>query len=114
MEIKDFQNVRVGSGWPAAFDIKPIGYHESYGVMAVANTYRLSNFKNSHLIQLRIKKKTNEVALFAFSCDDMALHEGWEDSELVYTSHNEPMAGPTAKGGSAKRVVENFEQQEPT
>ena len=34
--------------------------------------------------------------------------------EVTPVGHNEPMAGPTAKGGSAKRVVENFEQQEPT
>ena len=86
MTIKDFKSIRVGSGWPALLDIKSTGMHESYGVMAIAYPCRTNEPKDTHVVQFRVNRKTNEVALITFLFDDMALPDGWEDSELIYDS----------------------------
>jgi hypothetical protein len=87
MTIKDFKAFRAGSGWPAVLDIKETGTHESCGVMAVAYTHRTEQ-KDTHVVQFRVNRKTNEVALIALLFDDMPLPAGWEDSELIYSSES--------------------------
>ena len=78
MEIRDFDRIRVGSGFPASFDIKPIRDHESYGVFA-----NISVVKEGHRIELR-RNSWGEIALFNFKYDDLTLPKEWEDSEILW------------------------------
>ena len=79
MQIKDFENIRAGSGWPHCIDIQRISGHESYGVAAIAHTY---GAKYARKIQLR--KTDTAVALFHFMADDQAVPQGWESSVVVW------------------------------
>lgn len=78
MEIRDFGNVRIGSGFPASFDIQPIQGHESYGIFANIPTVR-----EGQRIELR-KNSWGEIALFNFKYDDLSLPKSWENSELLW------------------------------
>jgi hypothetical protein len=80
MEIRDFDNVRVGSGFPASFDIRKIQYHESYGVYATAFVSK------DQRIELRKNKNGDEIALFNFKNNDLDLPCGWEDSEVLWAN----------------------------
>lgn len=85
MELKDFEHVRVGSGFPACVDVKRIGAHESYGVMAVAYTYQIGDDEN--YVQVR-RSKDNRIAVLSLKFK-MGLPEGWEDSEILWDSRKQ-------------------------
>ncbi|MBN1074702.1 hypothetical protein FDB55_08270 [Clostridium botulinum] len=78
MEIKDFDSLRIGSGYPASFDISKIDTHESCGVYA-----NIPVVKEGHRIELR-KNSWGEIALFNFKHNDLKLPKGWEDSEILW------------------------------
>ena len=77
MELKDFSSVRVGSGHPASFDVKPISDCECYGVYA--HVYAVRNRR----VELR-KNEYGEIALFNFKYPDLKLPGEWEDSEILW------------------------------
>ena len=85
MELKDFDRVRVGSGFPASFDVAKIEEHESWGVFATAYTYRTGS--DGGYLQLR--SQGCEVALFNFSHKDMQPPKGWRSSSVLWDSRNE-------------------------
>ena len=88
MELKDFSQVRVGSGYPACVDVSKIQGHENDGVMAVTYVFE----HDEHRVELRRLKY--QIALFTFKYDDMELPGDWKNSELLWayekigTSHN--------------------------
>ncbi len=86
MEIRNFKSIRVGSGFPACFDVKVIDGHESYGVYAEAYTYKKPN--EPGYFQLRKHNYDNLIALFAFKYNDMNLPKDWEDSIVLWDSRN--------------------------
>ena len=84
MEINNFENVRVGSGFPACFDVKPISDHESCGVYASIFTYKPKGEQG--YFQLREHDSDKLVALFAFRFDNTALPKTWLDSRIIWDS----------------------------
>jgi hypothetical protein len=89
MLIKDFESIRVGSGWPCCVDVSAIESHESYGVFAEAFTYRCDKEKN--FVQFRKHNKHPTVAMFSF-CDDYQerkLPKFWKDSEVIWDSRRD-------------------------
>lgn len=83
MNIRDFKEVRVGSGFPAIFDIRPIEGHECYGIYAEIPVAR-----EGQRIELR-RSKDGEIALFNFKYDDISFpSKRWEDSEILWQNTN--------------------------
>lgn len=79
MQIKDFENIRAGSGWPHCIDIMRIAAHESYGVAGVAHTYA-----SKHTRKIQLRQTDTAVALFHFMTDDQSLPCGWENSVIIW------------------------------
>lgn len=86
MQISNFTNLRAGSTFPASLDIQPIGSHESYGVMAVAWTYRSKG--ETGFCQVRKHSTQHLVALLTFRYDDQELPEFWKDSVVLWDSRH--------------------------
>jgi hypothetical protein len=88
MELKNFESVRVGSGFPAAFDVCRINGHESAGVFAVGHTYRTKDTTN--FMQLRKHSKENMVALFSFKYEEVEnyIPDYWNDSVVIWDSRD--------------------------
>lgn len=80
MEIRNFDRVRIGSGYPAVLDISPIEGHESYGIAA-----RFYDAVLDEDFQVELRRKENDLALFLFRYGDMELPNYWQDSELVWS-----------------------------
>lgn len=87
MELKDFDRVRCGSGFPASLDIGKIGTHESYGVYAETFTYRSEG--DTGYVQLRKHNDHSTVAMFSFGSEGMDLSEFWENSTVLWDSRDE-------------------------
>lgn len=81
MQISNFDHVRLGSQFPAVFDVSPIYSHECYGVYAVA-------YQGENTGKLELRRKGNHVALFNFFDKATPLPEYWTDSELLWSSEN--------------------------
>lgn len=84
MEISNFDMVRVGSGFPACFDVMPIGTHESHGVYAASYIYRITG--DNHYFQLRLLESDKKIGFFAFKFHGMELPRAWKDSTLIWDS----------------------------
>ena len=82
MQISNFNNVRVGSGFPQCIDCIAMKPHEESGVFAVAHTF---NGNYGRKIQFRKSKDGYGVALFNFGFnDDGKIPDNWKDSELIW------------------------------
>lgn len=81
MEISHFTEIRVGSNFPACFDIKPISDHEKYGVYATIYQDKTIDKK-----RIELRRKNNHIALFNFYYNDLPLPEYWQDSELIWST----------------------------
>ena len=84
MQISNFESVRVGSGFPASFDIRNIDGHESYGVYASIFTHKVPGEQS--YFQLREHALEGNVALFAFKFNTLKLPAGWENSSVIWDS----------------------------
>ena len=84
MDIKNFDIVRCGSGWPASVDVRPIATHESYGVFAEAYLYRRSGEEN--FVQLQKHNADPVVAMFSFKWEGTELPRYWENSTVIWDS----------------------------
>lgn len=85
MEIKNFdRSIRVGSGFPACFDISRIGSHESYGVFASFFYNSRIHLRSEEATRAELRHKGNYYALFVFNRKDMDLPDWWKDSEIVW------------------------------
>lgn len=82
MEIRNFDSVRIGSGFPNAFTISKIEYHESYGIYASA--YVLEN--TDQILELR-RNKHGEIAFFNYRSKDMKLPDAWVNSEILWKNY---------------------------
>jgi hypothetical protein len=61
MEIRNFERIRVGSGWPTCIDIKATDGHEHDGLCAV-----VQNNVDDYGGYVQVRRKNNSVALITF------------------------------------------------
>jgi len=81
--VSGFDNVRLGSSWPACVDVSPISGHECYGVKAVAWAHTFKG--DTNFVQIRKHNKEKQIALFSFKFE-LELDEFWQDSTVLWDS----------------------------
>ena len=89
MNITSFDNVRLGSKWPATIDVRRITGHEEQGVLA--EVYLNNSIEPEHFAQLRKHKRDAVVALFSFrykETESECMPDFWKDSIIIWDSRH--------------------------
>ncbi|HID70650.1 MAG TPA: hypothetical protein EYP35_09415 [Desulfobacterales bacterium] len=84
MEIRNFDILRVGSGWPTCIDIKPTDGHEHNGICAIV--HMRTGYEYSHYVQFRKHNQYQMVAMITFTNEYQTIPAEWEDSTVVFDS----------------------------
>lgn len=82
MQVRNFDYITVGSGFPNNFTIGVVEGHESHGVYA--STYTEQN--KDQVLELR-KNNHGQIAFFNYAFKNMKLPDTWKDSEVLWKNY---------------------------